>query len=450
MQVTETLAEGLRRELSVVVPKGDLAAKVETRLNEMKGRAQIKGFRPGKVPVSYLRKLYGKSLMGEIVQETVNESSLKALQERSETPAFQPDIQLTEDQAEIDTLLEGGSDLAYGMTYEVMPSFEAMDFSKLNLEKEVAQIADADVDAAIARLAEQNREYEDKKKNNAADGDRVTIDYLGKLDGEPFEGGKDEDAKLVIGSNRFIPGFEEQLVGLKAGDEKTITVTFPADYGAETLKGKEATFDVKVKAVEQPVDVEIDDELATKLGMESLDNLKEAIRQQFRADYEAASRRKLKRVLLDALDENHDFELPPTLVEREFGAIWREVEGDLKRQNKTFEDEDTTEEKAKEEYRRHRRAPRPPRAASRRCGLQGRGAGDGAGAATGARPARAPVPWPGAAGHPVLSAEPRRRRRAARADLRRQDGRLRSRARHARGEDGQSGRALRRPGRRRT
>ena len=350
MQVTQTLAEGLRRELSVVVPKSDLAAKVESRLDEMKGRAQIKGFRPGKVPVSYLRKLYGKSLMGEIVQETVNESSLKALQERSETPAFQPDIKLTEDQAEIDTLLEGGSDLAYGMTYEIMPSFEAMDFSTLKLEKEVAEIADVDVDAAVARLAEQNREYEDKA-GAAAEGDRVTIDYLGKLDGEPFDGGKDEDAKLVIGSNRFIPGFEEQLIGVKAGDEKIVTVTFPDNYGAETLKGQEATFDVVVKGVEGPVDLEIDDALATKLGMESLDNLKEAIRQQFRSDYEAASRRKLKRVLLDALDEAHSFELPPTLVDREFDAIWREVEGDLKRQNKTFEDEDTTEEKAKEEYR---------------------------------------------------------------------------------------------------
>ena len=351
MQVTETLAEGLRRELNVVVPKGDLAAKVDARLNDMKSRAQIKGFRPGKVPVSYLRKLYGKSLMGEIVQETVNETSQKALEDRSETPAFQPDIKLTEDQAEIDTLLEGGSDLAYGMTYEIMPSFEAMDFSKLTLEKEVAEISDEDMDAAITRLAEQNREFEDKGKKKAADGDRVTIDYLGKLDGEPFEGGKDEDAKLVLGSNRFIPGFEEQLVGVKKGDEKVITVTFPADYGAENLKGKEATFDITVKGVEAPVAIEINDELASKLGMESLDNLKEAVRQQFQSDYDAASRRKLKRVLLDALDENHDFDLPPTLVEREFDAIWREVENDLKRQNKTFEDEDTTEEKARDEYR---------------------------------------------------------------------------------------------------
>ncbi len=237
MQVNETLSEGLRRELSVVVPAADLAAKVETRLADMKGRAQIKGFRPGKVPVSYLRKLYGKSLMGEVVQESINETSLKALQDRDETPAFQPDIALTEEQEEIEKLLDGGSDLAYGMTYEVMPTFDAMDFSTLTLEKEVAEIADEDVDAAITRLAEQNRTYEDKGKKKAADGDRVTIDYLGKLDGEPFDGGKDEDAKLVLGSNRFIPGFEEQLVGLKTGDEKVIEVKFPDEYGSEELEG---------------------------------------------------------------------------------------------------------------------------------------------------------------------------------------------------------------------
>ncbi len=351
MQVNETLSEGLRRELSVVVPAADLAAKVETRLADMKGRAQIKGFRPGKVPVSYLRKLYGKSLMGEVVQESINETSLKVLQDRDETPAFQPDIALTEEQEEIEKLLEGGSDLAYGMTYEVMPSFEAMDFSRLTLEKLVAEIADEDVDLAITRLAEQNRTYEDKGKKKAADGDRVTIDYLGKLDGEPFDGGKDEDAKLVLGSNRFIPGFEEQLVGLKAGDEKVIEVKFPDEYGSEELKGKDATFDIKVKAVEKPVEIEINDDLATNLGMESLDKLKEAVRQQFRSDYDGASRQKLKRVLLDALDDAHSFELPPTLVEREFDAIWREVESDLKKQKKTFEDEGTTEEKARAEYK---------------------------------------------------------------------------------------------------
>ena len=351
MHVTEIASQGLRRELSVVVPASDLKAKVDARLNEMKGRAQIKGFRPGKVPLSYLKRLYGKSLMGEVVQASIDETSKAVLADRAETPAFQPDIKLPEDASAIETLLSGGADLDYAMTYEIMPVFEPMDFSKLTLEKSIAEIDEADVDAAITRLAEQNREFASKGKKKAANGDRVTIDYLGKLDGEPFDGGRDEDAKLVLGSNRFIPGFEEQLVGVKMGDEKVITVTFPDDYGAENLKGQVATFDITVKGVEAPVDVVIDDALATKVGMDDLDALKAAVRQQFKADYEGASRRKLKRTLLDALDENHDFDLPPTLVEREFEAIWREVEGDLKRQRKTFEDEGTTEEDARSEYR---------------------------------------------------------------------------------------------------
>ena len=351
MQVTETLSEGLKRELKVVVPAAELESRLGTRLDELKTRVRINGFRPGKVPVSHLRRLYGRSVMAEIVQDVVNETTQQAVSNAK--PAFQPNIALPEDKAEIEAVMDGKADLAYTLSFEVLPEIELPDFSKVSVEKQVAEVTDAEVDEALGRIARANRSFTPRGEDEAAEnGDRLTIDYVGRIDGEPFEGGSAEGAFLELGSGQFIPGFEEQLLGAKVGEQRTVTVHFPEDYGAKHLAGKEAAFDVTVREVARPGETALDDEFAKSLGMESLDKLREAIRGRIGEDYAAASRRKLKRRLLDALDEAVKFDLPPTLVEQEFEAIWRQVTGDLERSGRSFADEGTTEENAKADYRR--------------------------------------------------------------------------------------------------
>ncbi|MEM6615889.1 MAG: trigger factor [Pseudomonadota bacterium] len=353
MQVTETLSEGLKRELKVTIPASELETRLSERLDELKSQVQLKGFRPGKVPASHLRKMYGKSIMSEVIEKAVTEITDKAIGERDEKPAFQPSILLPEDETEVDGVLTGDSDLSYDVKFEILPPFDVGDLQSISLEKETADVEDDDVQGALTRLADSNKPYEAKPEGEAAsEGDRVTIDFVGKIDGEAFDGGSATDAPLVIGSGQFIPGFEEQLIGVKNGDEKALNVTFPEDYNAEQLAGKDAVFDVVVKTVEAPKDAVIDDEFAKTLGMDSLDALKEAITGQIKTEYDGASRNKLKRKLLDKLDEMHIFELPPTLVDREFEGIWTEVKADLERAEKTFEDEDTTEEKAEADYRK--------------------------------------------------------------------------------------------------
>ena len=351
MQVNETVNEGLRREIEVVVPKADMTAKLDERLNDLRGKARINGFRPGKVPVSHLRKLYGKSAMAEIVQETIDAQATSLLAERGEKAAQRPSIEMTEDEALAERILSGEEDFTFKISYEVIPDFEVAKVEDIKIERPVVEIADSEIDEQIERIADNARTYE-PKKGKAAKKDRVTFDYLGKVDGEPFEGGKDEGATLVLGSGQFIPGFEDQMTGLKAGDEKTITVTFPEDYGAADLAGKEATFDVAVHEVAKPQDMEIDDELAKKLGVESLDRLKEVVRDQIEQQYAAQTRQKTKRQLLDALDEKHDFELPERMVETEFNNIWAQITNDLKEAGRSFEDEETSEEEARADYRK--------------------------------------------------------------------------------------------------
>lgn len=352
MQVTETLSEGLKRELKVVIPADVLDASLKNRLEELKDRVQIKGFRQGKVPVTHLRRLYGRNVMAEIIQEQLNETSRKAIEERDEKPAFQPKIELTEDEKEIEQMMEGKADLAYSLAFEVIPPIELADFSKIEVTREVAEIPEEEVVAAVERIAEQNRPYQPRDAGEKAqDGDRVTIDYEGFLDGEPFEGGRDENAFLVLGAGQFIPGFEEQLKGAKAEDNKTIKVTFPEEYPAEHLAGKEAEFKVKVKEVSAPGELTVDDDFAKQLGMESLDKLKDAVRDQMSGELVSQSRNKLKREVLDALDEAHSLELPPTLVEQEFEAIWEQMTKEMEQNKRSFEDDDTTEEKVREEYR---------------------------------------------------------------------------------------------------
>ncbi|MEJ8574667.1 trigger factor [Microbaculum marinum] len=353
MQVTETVNEGLKRELQITVPAGDLDTRLNNRLTDLKDTVRIRGFRPGKVPVAHLKRVYGRSVMAEVVEQTVNETSQQAITDREERPAYQPDIALTEDKDEIEKILKGEADLAYKMSFEILPALAAPDFGKIEVEKEVATVDEAVIDESISRIAEQNKPYAPREEGAKSEsGDRLTIDYVGKIDGEPFEGGADQDAQIQLGSGSFIPGFEEQLTGLTAGTETVVKVTFPEQYQAAHLAGKEAEFDVTVKEIAAPGEVTIDDEFAKSLGLESLEKLKEAVREQIAKDYEQQSRTKVKRQLLDALDEACTYELPEKLVDNEFEAIWQQVTQDLERSGRSFEDEKTTEEEARAEYRK--------------------------------------------------------------------------------------------------
>ena len=351
MQVTETLSEGLKRELKVVVPAKDMESQMNEKLADAKDKVRINGFRPGKVPISHLKTVYGRSIRAALDNETIQNTPNERLSDRGEKAATTPEISMTEDEKEAEEILAGNADFEFTMAYEVIPDFEVADISKIKITREVVDVPDEEVEEQVTRVAENARTFE-TKKGKAADGDKVTLDYLGKLDGEPFDGGADEDAELVIGSNRFIPGFEEQLVGLKAGDEKVITVTFPEAYQAAHLAGKEATFDVKVKEVAAPGELEVTDEVAKTLGVESVEKLREIVRGQIESQYGQVTRQKLKRQILDALDEDHQFDTPSKLVDAEFDNIWRQINQELSDNGKTFEDEGTTEEAAREDYRK--------------------------------------------------------------------------------------------------
>jgi len=349
MQVTETLSEGLKRELKIDIPAGDLATKLEDYMADLKSKANIKGFRPGKVPVGHLKKMYGRQAMAEILSNTIQETTQNVVEERSERPALTPEIDLPEEDAE--KIMAGDADLSFKMTYDVLPVFEIVDFAGFDIERPVVEIADEEVETQVADIAKNNTPF-DTKDGVAEDGDRVTMSYLGKIDGEAFDGGADENGQLVLGSGQFIPGFEEQLTGLKAGDEKVVEVNFPEDYPAAHLAGKAAAFDVEVKEVAAPGEVTIDDKFAEGLGLESLDKLKEIVRGQIESQFGQMTRQRVKRQLLDKLDDHYSFELPEKLLESEFEIVWRQVEEDMKRNEKAFEDEDTTEDEAKAEYRK--------------------------------------------------------------------------------------------------
>jgi len=351
MQVTETSAEGLKRELAVVLPASDLSARVDKRIDEIKDRVQLKGFRKGKVPPTHLRKVFGRSLMAEVVQEAVEETTRQALSDRNERPALQPKVDMPEDTAEIENVIAGNADLTFKMEYEILPSFELVDFSQLELEKLVADVDDAAIDDAIKQLADRNASYAPQEDRAAHDGDRVTINFVGRMDGEAFDGGTADDVQVVIGQGGFIPGFEDGLTGAKAGDEKTIDATFPEDYQVEQLAGKTAQFETKVTEVASAQDVEINDEFAQSLGAENLEKLREAISTQIASEYDQVSRAKLKRTLLDKLDETHRFELPPTLVDQEFDSMWQQLNQEMEQSGRTFADDDKTEDDARKDYR---------------------------------------------------------------------------------------------------
>ena len=350
MQVTETSAAGLKREYRVVVPASDLEARVNERLDDLKGRVQLRGFRPGRVPVAHLKRLYGKSAMAEVIEAAVREANSKIVTDHGFKLATEPKVVLPSEEGAVQGVIEGKSDLAYTVELEIVPPITLADFKTIKLTRLTAEVADEEIDKALQTIADQNRPFV-AKPEAAADGDRVTIGFEGSIDGTSFEGGTGEDVPLILGAGQFIPGFEEHLVGLKAGDAKTFNVKFPDDYRATNLAGKDATFAVTVKAVEAPGAVTIDDAFAKTLGLESLAKLKDAIRDRLQREHAGASRQKLKRALLDQLDELHKFEPPPSLVEQEFGSVWSQIENDLKDQGRTFADEGTTEEKAREEYR---------------------------------------------------------------------------------------------------
>ena len=354
MQVTETLNEGLKRKLSLVIPKTDLTTRLDARLDELKNQANLKGFRPGKVPMTYLRKTYGKSAMAEVMQDAINTTVGAALDERSERAAAQPKVDLPEDQNVLNAVLDGESDLAFDVSYEVLPAVELMDFSALTLDRPVVEVTDEDVQKEVERVFRQNRGYEPKSDEGVVEtGDNLGISFAGKIDGKPFSGGSSDHAHLIVGAGEFIPGFEEQLVGMKKGETKEITVTFPADYQRDELQGKTAQFEVSILHIDAPQSgSELNDDFAKRLGLDDLDALKKAVREQMGDALASMSRQAVKRQILDKLDEGHKFPVPEQLVDAEFDTIWERVKHEVESHGRSFADEGTTEEEARAEYRR--------------------------------------------------------------------------------------------------
>jgi trigger factor len=351
MQIVEKSGEGLSRVYGVTVPVADLTEKLEARIAEITPTLNIKGFRPGKVPTAHVRRLYGKALMGEVVEQTLTETTQKVIADNNLRPAGEPDLK---PEGDLNEVIEGKADLSYELAMDLMPEFTPVDASTLELTRPVYEPSEPEVDEAVAELAKQNRTYEPRtgKTVKAKDGDLVVIDFVGKLDGEAFDGGSATDAELTLGSGQFIPGFEEQLVGAKPDSDVEVKVTFPEGYQAAHLAGKEAVFEVKVKEVKAPVDTVADDAFAEKLGVENLEKLRELLKTNLAEQYARASRFKLKRALLDQLDTKHDFPLPPKMVEAEFASIWSQVQQDKSNGSLPADDAEKTDEQLEAEYRK--------------------------------------------------------------------------------------------------
>ena len=352
MEITETLSDGLKREFQIQVPAADLEARLTERLGELKDKVQLRGFRPGKVPMAHLRKIYGKAVMAETIEALIRELNAKVVTDHGLKLAMEPKVTIPNEETEVAKVIGGESDLAYTLAVEVLPKIELADFKGIKLERPVADLTDAQVSEALDRIAAQNRPFAAKGEGGKVEkGDRVVIDFTGTLDGVPFEGGTGGDVGVNVGSGTFIPGFEDQLIGMTGGETRQVKVTFPSNYTNEHLAGKDAEFKVTAKTVEAPGTVAVDDAFAKQLGLESLDKLKEAVKGRLQQEHAGLSRQRVKRQLLDKLDEMHKFALPPTLAEEEFKNVWNAVDSDLKAQGRSFADEGTTEEKAREEYR---------------------------------------------------------------------------------------------------
>ena len=353
MQVTETLAEGLKHEFKVSVPASDLDAKADAKLVDLKDKVKLNGFRPGKVPVSHLKKVYGRSVMAETIDQTIRDTNTQIFTDRGFRLATEPKITMPTEQNEVEELLAGKTDLTYTVAIEVVPTIQLADFKTFSVEKPVVEVTDAEVDEAIKRIADQNRPYAAKAEGAKAEtGDRVTISFKGSINGELFDGGTGEGIPVVIGAGQFIPGFEEQLVGMGTGETRTLKVSFPKNYASEKLAGQPAEFETTATLIEAPGETKIDDEFAKTLGLESLDKLKEAARERLVAEFAGATRQRVKRALLDRLDDSHKFEAPPSLIAEEFNLMWNSIKAEMESSGKTFADEDTTEEAAKEEYKK--------------------------------------------------------------------------------------------------
>ncbi|MDI1264354.1 MAG: trigger factor [bacterium] len=353
MQVTETLAEGLKHEFKVSIPASDIDAKADAKLVDLKDKVKLNGFRPGKVPVSHLKKVYGRSVMAETIDQTIRDTNTQIFTDRGFRLATEPKITMPTEQKEVEELLAGKTDLTYTVAIEVVPTIQLADFKTFAVEKPVVDVADSDVDDAIKRIADQNRPYAAKADGAKAEsGDRVTISFKGSINGELFDGGTGEGIPVVIGTGQFIPGFEEQLIGMGVGETRTLKVSFPKNYASEKLAGQPAEFETTATLIEAPGDTEINDEFAKTLGLESLDKLKEAARERLVAEFAGATRQRVKRALLDRLDDSHKFEAPPSLIEEEFNLMWNSIKAEMESSAKTFADENTTEEAAKEEYQK--------------------------------------------------------------------------------------------------
>ena len=343
MQVTETLNEGLKRGYSIKLTAAELDKKVNEKLQEAQPDVEMKGFRKGKVPLALLKRQFGQRILGEAMQETIDGAMSKHFEDSGDRPALQPNIEMQNGEK-----WKEGDDVEVSMTYEALPSIPDVDFSKIKLQRLVVKSDKAAVDEALDNLASSANDFKDRKKGSKAkDGDQVVIDFLGTVDGEAFEGGSSEDYPLILGSNSFIPGFEEQLVGCKADDDKNVKVAFPDDYGSKDLAGKSAEFACKVKNVKEPVPAKINDELATKFGAEDLKALKTQISERLESEYGGAARAVMKRQLLDALDKKVKFELPPSLVEAEAKQIAHQLFHD---ENPDIEGHDHEEVKPSKEH----------------------------------------------------------------------------------------------------
>ena len=349
MEVTQTKAEGLSRTFAVKVSATELQAKLAQRIEEIRPTMRLKGFRPGKVPAAHVRKMYGRDLMGEVIDKLVNETNQKALQDSALRPAGQLDVKMDGD---IEKVVKGEADLSYQVKVDVMPEFTPVDPATLTITRPVAEVSEEQITESLTRIAEQNTQYEPRDEGAVAEnGDAVVIDFVGKIDGVPFDGGAAEQQSVVIGSNRFIPGFEEQLLGVKAGDDTELNVSFPENYQAANLAGKAAVFEVKVHEVRAPKKAELDEDFAKGLGLESLEQLRGLIKDQITAEHSNASRTKAKRDLLDKLDAAHDFDLPPGMVNQEFEQIWQQLQREMDAGRVTDEEKSKSEDELKAEYR---------------------------------------------------------------------------------------------------
>ena len=348
MEVKELKSKGLKREFSITIGIDDIKEKKIKKLQDIASKAKIDGFRPGKVPTSHIEKLYGQSVMVEVIEEIVSEASQSVLQDRDLRAAVKPEVKLGSDMNEV---IEKNKDLIFTMNCEVLPEIEITDFSKIKLDKPVSKPTEKDIKDALEYLAKQNKSFKEvPEKTKSKNGDQVTIDYIGKIDDIAFDGGTANDANLVLGSKSFIDNFEDQLIGLKKGDKKLVNVKFPDNYQSSDLAGKDATFDVEIKKVSKAEDSKVNDDLAKNLGMEDLKTLKKNLEERIQQDFDSAARMKLKDSLLDVLEKKHKFKLPESMVNQEFDQMWNQLQQQLDQQKKELKDLELSEKEIRKNY----------------------------------------------------------------------------------------------------